>query len=200
MKFAATIFVEGEGDVKFLSDFVQKKFKYLLKNGEEIQQTFGKDSLIKFQTNFKQSSGRGVTNLVVFDANGSYTKRLAELELKKVELDIQFETFLFPNDKDSGDFETLLEHIINPDNAFILDCFDNFNQCVVTINPQLFTLNKKTKIHNYISVLVSDVALAKERNRDYLNSEHWNLNSPELTPLYDFLKPYFTEKESDVNV
>ncbi len=36
-----------------------------------------------------------------------------------------------------------------------------------------------------------DKDLSNEPNRNYTNTKLWNLNSPELNPLKEFLLPYF---------
>lgn len=175
---------------------VINKFDYSLKHGQEIQKTGGKDSLEKFVPNFRSSTYVGLTNLVIFDANGSIEERRNELLEFKQKLGIEFETFLFPSNKDNGDLETLLERVINLNNQGLFDCFDNFNRCLVDSIPgrQLTPLDRKTKIYNYASLLnPENPDYAKEKDRDYLNKEHWNLDSNELEPLYDFLRPYFIQ-------
>jgi hypothetical protein len=194
MSFKGTIFVEGTADVKFISDFVARRFNYRLKAGTEIQEVKGKDHLAEFLPKFIISTEQGFSNLVVFDANGNFEGRVGELNEKKIDLGVEFETYLFPNNQSNGDLETLLESIINQKNRPILECFDAFNRCVNTIPLITFPLNRKTKIHNYVSVLVNESDLAKERNRDYTNEDHWDLDSENLTSLIDFLAPYFEEE------
>jgi hypothetical protein len=196
MKLSATIFVEGIADEKFISDVVINNFGYSLKHGQEIQRTGGKDSLGKFVRNFQSSTYVGLTNLVIFDANGSIEERRNELLEFKQKSGIEYETFLFPNNKDNGDLETLLESVINLNNQGLFDCFDNFNNCIVGSIPgrQMIPLDRKTKIYNYTSLLnPKNPEYAKEKERDYRNKDHWDLDSNHLAPLYSFLKPYFNQ-------
>jgi len=196
MRFSGTIFVEGDADLKFISDFVQYKFRYSLKGGLEIQDTKGKDNLHNFKQRFKESTELGLTNLIIFDADSSCQTNFQILEEKGRELDIQFDTFLFPNNSASGDLESLLELVINSVNAEIFGCYERFKDCINRlpgINSTI--LDRKTKIHNYICVL-SDSKSAKEKNRDYQNSNHWDLDSEHLTPLYEFLLPHFIQDEN----
>ncbi|MDR3341410.1 MAG: hypothetical protein LBT14_01245 [Treponema sp.] len=49
----------------------------------------------------------------------------------------------------------------------------------------------KTKIYAYLEVLLGETKKEKEkikeRERDYKNNEHWNLDSEFLVPLKNFL-------------
>ena len=65
----------------------------------------------------KGNTIQGGTNLILFDADtvlnsGGFDKRKAELEQKLKDLDINAKLFLFPNNKDDGDFESLLEELV----------------------------------------------------------------------------------------
>lgn len=128
MKFVATIFVEGDADLKFISDFVESRFSYSLRTGIEIRKTQGKDNLDRFSQNFRESTDLGLTNLVVFDANGSFSDRRDELNQKKTDHSIEFQLFLFPNNHDSGNLETLLRRIARNQNLF--QCIDTYSDCI----------------------------------------------------------------------
>lgn len=195
MKFNGTIFVEGEADLKFITDFVLHKFNHSLIKGTEIQEVKGKDSLRAFQINFKQSS-ETKTNLLIFDADGSFGDRLNDLERSKSELNIEFQTFLFPNNTENGDLETLLENIINQNRQKIINCFNVFQNCLEEAQHDNLRLpNRKDKIYMYASLLSSN-ELAKESKRNYRNADLWNLDSDHLNPLYNFLSPYFSHDEN----
>lgn len=53
-------------------------------------------------------------------------------------------------------------------------------------------LSKNTKIYGYLEALLGETKsqkeLIKEANRNYENSQHWNLDSEYLEPLMRFLK------------
>ena len=200
MSFRATIFVEGEADLKFITDFVRNKFDYALQRGLEIQNTNGKDNLLNFVPRFNESSDQQLTNLLIFDADGDYDGRRTDLESKKDSLRIQFEIFLFPDNTYPGDLEALLERIINPENAKIFECFEKFRDCIESIpGINKAALNTKVKIHNYVSVLL-DAESAKEQKRDYTNTILWDLNAEHLQPLYNFLSPYFTQQKVEGDI
>lgn len=189
-KFAATIFVEGDSDQKFIQDFVKHRFNCDLRIGKEIQDVNGKNSLHLFQTNFIQSTAQGLTNLVLFDANGSFAQSVQQLKVEKQRLNIEFDLFLFPNNKGEGDLETLLENIINQANKNIFECFDGFTKCLEKLDKGLKIPDRKTKIYSYTSLLNKE---ANPTKRDYLDQELWNLHSEFLDPLYQFLSPYISE-------
>lgn len=191
MKFIATIFVEGKADLKFISDFVKTRFDYPLKEGKEILNVVSKDSLSNYSVGFKQSTSQGFTNLLIFDADKSYTETQVLLGKSKDRLSIEFKSFLLPNDKDPGNLETLLESIAGEIYKPILSCFNQFQDCLMNLNHKGIRIpDTKDKIYVYSSLLTTNEK-AKEGNRDYLDQTIWNLSSPELDPLNEFLKNYF---------
>ena len=128
MTFKGTIFVEGKADSKFVGDLVKEWFNYSLKSGVEIQETEGKDSLKKFAHQFQKSTDQGLINLLIFDANGNYQARVKELIVERQALKIQFEVFLFPNNEERGDLETLLRRIAR--NEAVFGCIDTYKRCL----------------------------------------------------------------------
>lgn len=195
MRFSATIFVEGKADMKFISDFVKNRFEYNLKEGIEVLEVGGKDRLYKFKIQFTERIDQGLTNLVIYDADQSFIETRNALEAVNNTSGIQFENFLFPNNEENGDLEVLLEKIVNDPGKPVIECIDNFFKCLDSIkSPEIkYQRDRKSRIYAYASILTSNDA-AKESNRDYLNINMWNLKSDSLKPLYDFLKPYFTNE------
>lgn len=171
----------------------------------ELIHVGGKDNLNQVVNQLKENNLKGEKNLVIFDADfdsasiidGGFTKRKAALEKEKVKLGVNFELFLFPNHRDDGDFETLLEEIAQKGkHAHFFDCYEKYEECIelkknadgVTIYT---TPNRKGKLHTYISAM----PLSKKQ-RDSLgqgkwlfdNKDYWDLDSEYLNPLKDFLK------------
>lgn len=198
MKKKFQIVVEGVADKQFIRQYV----KYLF--GEDIPEnllisTEGKDKLKKSSSinRIQSMTDDGGINLVIFDADDDFTIRLNEINEWKKENNLEFELFLFPNNKSSGELEDLLENIINLNNKEIFECWDNYERELMSIDipgrtpPPLTTPAKKTKIYGYLEALLSgsskDKEKIKERNRDYTNSLHWNLNADYLEPLKTFL-------------
>ena len=198
MKKKFQIVVEGVADKQFIRQYV----KYLF--GEDIPEnllisTEGKDKLKKSSSinRIQSMTDDGGINLVIFDADDDFTIRLNEINEWKKENNLEFELFLFPNNKSSGELEDLLENIINLNNKEIFECWDNYERELKSIDipgrtpTPLTTPAKKTKIYGYLEALLSesskDKEKIKERNRDYTNSLHWNLNADYLEPLKTFL-------------
>lgn len=130
--------------------------------------------------------------LIVFDADsprngGGFASRRKELE-NVVNGNPKAELFLFPNNSDDGDFETLLERIANQaSNERFFDCFSDFEKC---LGDAYRHPNLKAKLYSYIN-LQKDLS---SQERDSLgrgewlfeNNRFWNLNHPALDALKDF--------------
>lgn len=144
----------------------------------------------------KQNSDLGGINLVIFDADEDVEARRRELLAIREQYDVEFELFLLPNDKDAGELEDLLEHIINPDNRPVMDCWQTYEGelkkvRIPTKTPPTLTIPaKKTKIYAYLETLLgktrSQKKLIKDPYRNYENPQHWNLDAEYLEPLKEF--------------
>lgn len=114
------IFVEGRD-----SEFLDKYLLFLFGENKgmwEIIQAGGYSKLHLLDQQFKENTERGGVNLIIFDADsadngGGYIVRKSYLQERLEELSISAELFLFPNDKEDGDFELLLEHIVNEEHT-----------------------------------------------------------------------------------
>lgn len=196
MSERAQIFVEGIADVKFLEDYL----KHLGIEGVRVIEMGGKDKIIENKKNFEINyrSISGVKNLLIIDADSDYKKRREELDEIDFLEEYEVASFLFPNDKDSGDLEILLEQIINPKNTVIFDCWNGYETCLdgksgaLTDTGKYTTPAKKTKIYAYLEALLgtsnNQKEKIKEANRNYLNTNHWNLNADYLNPLKEFIQ------------
>ena len=194
------IFVEGRD-----ADFIEKYLiSFMGENGGrwEIISTNGYTNLALIDQQFKENSDRGGINLIIFDAdfpetNGGFAVRYEYIEEKIKELSISGEIFLFPNNKDDGDFELMLENVINEEHRCLLDCFEGYENCIGRHcdekgNPKYITPNRKAKKYAYVE---SFKKTRKEREKfknkkEYFfnNPNYWNLNSEYLNPLKEFLQ------------
>lgn len=200
------IIVEGSADSKFIKDYYHYLFhaaapkNSIIHTGELLNKTGGYKKLIE-EINLSQmrmNTDQGGVNLVIFDADKDFEARQKELLSYKEEYGVDFELFLFPNNKHTGALEDLLENIINPNNRPILDCWENYEKELVQLDipgrtpPPLTTPAKKTKIYGYLEALLgesnSQKELIKEVNRNYENTQHWNLDAEYLEPLKAFLE------------
>ena len=144
----------------------------------------------------KSNTDNGGTNLIIFDADDDFAERKKEILEWGKKSNVDFELFLFPDNSSSGALEELLELIINPKNVPIFDCWDNFEACIKSkkIEGRAIPLTipaKKTKIYGYLETLLgsskSEKERIKERERNYKEKTHWNLDSDSLKSLKEFL-------------
>lgn len=192
------IFVEGTADARFFKQYIRHLF------GEEVADERlvvlkGWDNL-KTEASaarMRSMTANGGVNLVIVDADKDFQSRKEEIAKWKQANGVQFELFLLPNNKDKGALEDLLENIINPNNKPIFECWEGYEKELVKLEipdrtpPPLTTPAKKTKIYGYLEALLGssskDKELIKERNREYFNTLHWNLDAEYLEPLKEFL-------------
>jgi hypothetical protein len=208
------IFVEGEADVKFISDYIShiKPDVKVEKQGKKSEITLdgltttihgltGWTDLENMKTAITQYKESGDKVLVIFDADasdneGGFAERKKQIEDYALSLD---GIFLFPDNKNDGALEDLLEKIINPVNQPVFDCWEDYETCLrecasKKTGKELTTPAKKSKIYGYLEVLTGrtqgEKKKIKDPNRDFTNSDHWNLDADFLTPLKSFLLKY----------
>ena len=199
MKKEFNIFVEGVADARFFKQYISHVF------GEEVAAE--RIVILKGWDNLKTEASasrmrsmtaNGGVNLVIVDTDKDFQARKDEIAKWQQASDVEFELFLLPNNHDTGALEDLLEKIINPNNRPILDCWDNYEEELVKLEipgrtpPPLTTPAKKTKIYGNLEALLGESnaqkELIKEVNRNYENTQHWNLDAEYLEPLKGFLK------------
>ncbi len=199
------IIVEGEADKKFFENYYHHLFHENAPTGSIIHpgkddETGGYTKLRKEDAinAMRQNTDAGGKNLVIFDADDNFDSRRKELLAIKDEFGVEFELFLLPNDKDAGELEDMLEQIINPDNQPVMDCWQTYEGELKKVRipsktpPTLTIPAKKTKIYAYLETLLgksrSQKKLIKDANRNYGNTQHWDLDSEYLEPLREFLR------------
>ncbi len=193
------IFLEGK-ETKFIDYLIHNTWKEQKLNSFESINAGGWTNLHLISNKFKENTDLGGTNLVIFDADspqneGGFVKRLIQLEAKQKELKIEFMLFLFPNHKSDGDFELLLEQIINPAHNDLLNCFSAYETCLLKLNAsakeEVYKIPmRKAKIYSYIDSFPLDQREKEQMKKgDYFfeNPQYWDLNSSNLDPLKLFL-------------
>ncbi|MCR4620377.1 MAG: hypothetical protein K5633_06795 [Paludibacteraceae bacterium] len=201
MKKEFNIFVEGIADVRFFKQYINHVFGVEVAD-ERLIPLSGWDNL-KTETQalrMHSMTANGGVNVVIVDADLNYKTRKDEIEKWKQENEVEFKLFLLPNDKDAGALEDMLENIINPNNRPIMKCWENYEKELVKLDipgrtpPPLTTPAKKTKIYGYLEALLFDSKSQKEQikevNRNYENTQHWNLDAEYLEPLKEFLQKW----------
>lgn len=209
MKKRFRIFVEGDADKKFISDyyhhlFQEKAPQYSINHTGDLKgEKTGGYKKLSDEINIREmriNEDQGGVNLVIFDADKDVEARRKELEAIKEQYNVNFELFLLPNNKDKGALEDMLEQIINPDNKCIFKCWDDYEKELLKQEiswrtpPPLTTPAKKTKIYGYLEALLggsnTQKELIKEINRNYENTLHWSLDAEYLEPLKEFLNEH----------
>ena len=114
----------------------------------------GKDNLRNSRNQFLQNTAEGGINLIVFDADspenlGGYNRRKAEIQNTLLEFGIDSEIFLFPDNNNDGDFESLLETVARGDiHEPFFGCFNDYELC---LGDRYVHPNRKGKLHAYIT-------------------------------------------------
>lgn len=192
------IIVEGEADKKFIKDYYHHLFQTPAPK-DSIIHTGGYKNLVDevILQQMQMNADQGGVNLVIFDADSDYKVRWDELSSLKGQNGVEFELFLFPNNQDAGALEDLLENVINPNNRPILNCWENYEDELRKLEipdrtpPPLTTPAKKTKIYGYLEALLGESKkekkMIKEKERDYENPLHWDLDAEYLERLKEFL-------------
>lgn len=203
MKKEFNIFVEGVADARFIKQYIGHLYGDVV-DDERLVILKGWDNLKTEATAIRMHSmsANGGVNLVIVDTDKDFQIRKDEIAKWQQANRVQFELFLLPNNHDAGTLEDLLENIINPNNRPIFGCWEHYEQELVQLDipgrtpPPLTTPAKKTKIYGYLEALLEreQKDLIKERNRNYENPQHWNLDSEYLESLKLFLMCFLSQK------
>ena len=194
------IFVEGRDKV-----FMEVYLAHLFGRNEgrwEVVSAGGYTKLPLLDLQFKENSEAGGMNLDVFDADfeengGGFVARKSYLQARLAELALEADLFLFPNDKADGDFETLLENIVNKEHECLLRCFEQYERCVAghcdaAGKPKYLLPTRKAKIYAYVESIKKSRREAErfKGGKEFFfdDSRYWDLNSSYLFPLRTFLE------------
>lgn len=210
------ILTEGKADVVFLRDFIkhllnskkiqvekikreQKRIDYHIKLNDLsilIYESGGYKVLKKLKKTIESKMIDGYKIIVIQDADnpskedGGIENRTNYFNRMKKELNIDFEFFLFPNNKDDGDLEVLLKKIVNKEKYNnTLECYKEWSDCLSVFAEREHCeelLQDKNLIYNYFRTYFG-MDNAKEENRVFV-SEYWDFESEELEHLRVFLK------------
>lgn len=204
------ILVEGKADATFLRDYLTYLFKLetikQLKKSIELQNdeifieiliAEGYSAILNLKSRIEDYFFvKEYKILVIQDADnpkkqdGGVTNRNVYLNKVKEELKINFDFFLFPNNKDDGDLENLLLKIVNRE-LFIKtkDCYLKWIECSKEYSPEehikeLF--DNKHIVYNYFRTFYG-MDNAKEEKRRYTD-EFWQFSNKNLEPLKTFFE------------
>jgi len=199
-----SIYIEGNDKI-FIEQYLTHLFGEVWKRKVKVVSTGGWTRNNQFDIELIKTTDNGYKNFLIFDAdfitnNGGFVSRFAEIEKRKVELGVQLEFFLFPNNTDDGDFEVLLENIINPVHRALLDCFTQYENCISQYknseNQNIYQLPiRKAKMYSYVDAFAKSKTqneAFKRGDYSFHNSDYWDLESSYLEPLKQYLKTIVT--------
>jgi hypothetical protein len=211
---AVDIWVGGIADQKFLADVMKswlgftfdKKFKYIdeslkiaiqIRKGEGLSNFNSEKGWGNIKPFFEENNLKRVKNLIVADADVDFVARKNEIgaTVQGVGFDVETDLFLWPDNQahpEKGDLERLLAQIVHPDHKVVLNCFENYENCLRGISGKSYAIpNRKAQMYAYTEALG---APKKEHERDYTNPKHWDITptSFPLNHLYHFLTVHLT--------
>ncbi len=123
------IFVEGPSDRLFLEVYLLYLYfqeKFPIKNFK-VQNVNGKDNLSKRLPEIEKYD----KTLIIFDADKDYEsnkKEILKSYQKTKQIISEEQIFLFPNNQDDGDLETLLLKIAKHEE--FINCFESYLDCI----------------------------------------------------------------------
>ncbi len=187
-----------EAYLYFLEDIPIKNFK--------LKDVTGKDNLSKQLLEIEKYD----KTLIIFDADKDYESNKKEILSKTQQKITEEQIFLFPNNQDDGDLETLLLEIAKHDE--FLKCFEGYLECIKSkehykpikniskskwyaylevFELQNFFKDKRNKNDkkNEEKIIIDDKGkIRKEYKEEYEKlKEVIDFNSNSLIPLKDFL-------------
>ncbi len=213
------IFVEGPSDKVFLEVYLYFLEDLPIKNFK-VKDVKGKDNLSKRLLEIEKYD----KTLIIFDADKDYEsnkKEILKVVLKTKQTISEEQIFLFPNNQDDGDLETLLLEITKHDE--FLKCFEGYLECIKSkeyYKPiknirknmlyaylEVFELQKffqykwdTNNKKNEENIIIDDKGKIKEKHKEEYEKlkEVIDFNSKSLVPLKNFLGQ-FAENNQKTN-
>lgn len=159
----------------------------------EFKPVGGKDNLKNLKNELLKQQLENNVVAILFDADsiqnrGGYSNRIREINDELSNIGVRASIFLWPNNRDDGDFETMLDNIVRRDiHKEFFDCFEDYEKCVA---KSYNVPNLKGKLHTFVT---AQKGLTNQQKKNissdwfFDNGSLWNLSSPYLNPLKDFL-------------
>ncbi|EJC13502.1 hypothetical protein HPHPP16_0357 [Helicobacter pylori Hp P-16] len=206
------IFVEGPSDRLFLEIYLLYLYfqeKFPIKNFK-VQNIKGKDNLSKRLLEIEKYD----KTLIIFDADKDYEsnkKEILKVVSKTKQTISEEQIFLFPNNQDDGDLETLLLEIARHDE--FLKCFERYLECIKNkehykpikdirknmLYAYLEALGLENLTKTNIDVFDSKGKIKEKHKEEYEKlKEAIDFNSNSLIPLKNFLGQ-FAENNQKTN-
>ncbi|MFP6304848.1 DUF3226 domain-containing protein [Helicobacter pylori] len=210
------IFVEGPSDKVFLEVYLYFLEDLPIKNFK-VQNIKGKDNLSKRLLEIEKYD----KTLIIFDADKDYEsnkKEILKVVSKTKQTISEEQIFLFPNNQDDGDLETLLLEIAKHDE--FLKCFEGYLECIKSKEHYKPIRNiRKNMLYTYLEVfelqkffqykwdtnnkkneeniIIDDKGKIKEKHQEEYEKlkEVIDFNSKSLIPFKDFLGQFAENKQ-----
>ncbi|MBM2777746.1 DUF3226 domain-containing protein [Helicobacter pylori] len=207
------IFVEGPSDKVFLEVYLYFLGNFLTKNFK-VQNIKGKDNLSKRLFEIEKYD----KTLIIFDADKDYESNKKEILSKTQQKITEEQIFLFPNNQDDGDLETLLLEIAKHDE--FLKCFEGYLECIKSkehykpirnirknmlyVYLEVFELQKffqykwdTNNKKNEENIIIDDKGKIKEEHQEEYEKlkEVIDFKSKSLIPLKNFLEQSTENKQ-----
>ncbi len=146
------IFVEGPSDKVFLEVYLYFLEDIPIKNFK-VRSTNGKDNL---SSKLLLETEKYDKTLIIFDADKNYESNKKEILSKTQQKITEEQIFLFPNNQDDGDLETLLLEIAK--HKEIIQCFKRYLKCIeckyigIKEHHELIKNIRKNMLYAYLEV------------------------------------------------
>lgn len=207
------IFCEGITDQVFIADCLESFYEYSshrkgrTKNGHEkidlvinenieVIEVGGCDKLSDqlYLSMLEDNTSNGGQNIVIFDAddfirgngNKGFKACKQKLEFLKKKKKVEFDYYIWPNNKDEGMIEDLLRKLICKDKEPIYDCIESHQDCLSKLIYEGVEIKKaelKDKVGFYLYTVNLD---SKASKRNYKNNLFWDLNHEKIEDLNSF--------------
>jgi len=176
------LFVEGDEDSRFLKGLLN--FLGERPSDDCIKIVGGWTKLAGQTQTMQENLDKGISVLVIFDANSNCRKRREEIKevLDAIPNGRDLPVFLFPDDRSNGAVEDLLEQIIMPEHESVFACFDGYKKCLNERKRNYTLPDAKGKIYAY-----KEAVGALQKRDNQFDSKYWNYDHPALDLLKDFL-------------
>ncbi len=212
------IFVEGPSDKVFLEVYLYFLEDLPIKNFK-VQNIKGKDNLSKRLLEIEKYD----KTLIIFDADKDYEsnkKEILKVVSKTKQTISEEQIFLFPNNQDDGDLETLLLEIAKHDE--FLKCFEGYLECIKSKEHYKPIRNiRKNMLYAYLEVfelqkffqykwdtnnkkneeniIIDDKGKIKEEHQEEYEKlkEVIDFKSKSLIPLKNFLEKSTENKQKN---
>ncbi|WQW58409.1 hypothetical protein KVJ84_02005 [Helicobacter pylori] len=213
------IFVEGPSDKVFLEVYLYFLEDIPIKNFK-VRSTNGKDNL---SSKLLLETEKYDKTLIIFDADKNYESNKKEILSKTQQKITEEQIFLFPNNQDDGDLETLLLEIAK--HKEIIQCFKRYLKCIeckyigIKEHHELIRNIRKNMLYAYLEVfelqkffqykwdtnnkkneeniIIDDKGKIKEEHQEEYEKlkEVIDFKSKSLIPLKNFLRQFAENKQ-----